>query len=786
MPVDLTFVGTRTIVERDGFVEVRLPVTFGETIRQSSRGRANINITPDGTDPIYNMAYDFIRQSSVDQILLYIPEGYEGTMTIAGQGTVFRTDTGDYDTINTGIAVLAYDTRLPEITYRKAAASYVSGDNHDFIVGFNRFITLKVPDPSDGNAVFVFDGANLGADPQVWGYSGAGVPTLPLPDDLDMDKDWTLVVTDTFYQYFAVRFPSVPNAAQGAVNIYPRGDILETSNTPYLLSVTAPVTPPQPQMQDIPVIERIDTQFLELTEDFSVDIAITGGTATSASVRGLAVGSEYDFDETNQMITITGNANKLLTDATWVCNASGAGGDAATVNQTYNYVELAPVVTQLTKQTIYTDDYNEIIVPIDNIPSDGTVTMELVGMEHQIWDDDGDGQNDSMRIWGTPSGRKNYSITEGRADIMVTNTGGDASGFFEFDLEQGTPVFVFREDTDDVYKIVTDGSLAWTYTELPTSIYDPILVASDSSGIFLFAEIVGYPLYKILTADGTLAWTKEDLPSTTYFDPVASSDGGVFFFREDTDDIIKVSPDGSTAWTYTGLPTGQYSSVLAATSDGGIVVRRINAGNANYFYKIDADGTLAWTNTSYNTFASLRTFVASSDGGILVVYRVGDDVLRKIDADGSNAWDYTDLTNFSNSPHQWGATSDGGAYIVVFDSGGTAYKIGSDGAEAWEYDSLSIANHRVFASSDGGIFIDESDRTFIKLASDGTLAFSKTIPNIRWTDMVAGSDGDAFLYRSDTDDILRVGSDGNTEWTNTDLPIGTYEIATVPIIFLGG
>ena len=441
MPVDLEFQPSHTLSLVSNGVEIRIPTSFGTTVRD--RTKENISITFDVTDPIIETGKCFVRQGGVDFIVLFLPFGRQGTMTVEGTGTVFRTDTGAYDTINTGSALLLYDTRQPELISSDLPTRYEPGDpaSADFVVGLNRNVTFDVTDPSNADEVFAFDGPYFGSAPGLYRYTGSGQPRLPLPADLLTATEWSLMHRNDYGQYFAVRFSQVPDTAQGTLNITLKDDVaLTPDNEDSLLAVTLPPLVPVPQMQAIPVIERIDTQFLELTADFDVTVNITGGPADTARVRGLAKRSHYDFDETNQTIRIRGNALELLTDQMWTCTASGPGGDAATVNQIYNYVELEPVVSALGKQILIRSASRDILIPISNGPSDGAVTTELIGVEYELVDNDSDGINDHMRIFGNVNASANFSITEGTFNVMGTNTGGDHSAITVFGFAE--PLFL--------------------------------------------------------------------------------------------------------------------------------------------------------------------------------------------------------------------------------------------------------------------------------------------------------------------------------------------------------
>ena len=457
MPVNLTFQTSHTLTVQEEGVEIRLPVDFDPTVRTPSS--ANITITPDTMSPITNLSYGFLKSDNggviTDNIVLFLPFGYEGTMTVEGVGTMFRTDTGAYDTINTGSALLVYDTREPELVFSDLPTLYEPGDltSADFVVGFNRNVTFDVSDPGNADTVFLFDGPYFGSAPGLYRYTGTGQPRLPLPADLMTATEWALMRRNDYGKYFAVRFSQVPDIARGTLNITLKADVPVTpDNEDSLLAVSAPPPVPQPQQQSPPIIEKITTQFLTLTEDFEVIINITGPNATEARVRGLALKSNYDFDQANQQIIIRGNANKLITDGTWRCEARRNNRIADPVNQIYNYVQLTPVVTSLGKQEVLIGFFNQFFIPISNGPNDGAVTTELAGFDYELVDRSGDGVMDHMRIYGTVPDN-NYSVDRGIFSVTGTNTGGDHTAETEFDLLNAKVYVAGIDNSNDVIKV---------------------------------------------------------------------------------------------------------------------------------------------------------------------------------------------------------------------------------------------------------------------------------------------------------------------------------------------
>ena len=577
MPVDLEFQPSHTLSLVSNGVEIRIPTSFSTTVR--NRTKENISITFDVTDPIIETGKCFVRQGGVDFVVLFLPFGRQGTMTVEGTGTVFRTDTGAYDTINSGSALLTYDTRQPELIFSDLPTRYEPGDpaSADFVVGLNRNVTFDVTDPSNADQVFAFDGPYFGSAPGLYRYTGTGQPRLPLPADLLTATEWSLMRRNDYGQYFAVRFSQVPDTAQGTLNITLKDDVAVTpNNEDLLLAVTLPPPIPVPQMQSIPIIEKIATQFLELTADFDVTVNITGGPADTARVRGLAKRSHYDFDETNQTIRIRGNALELLTDQMWTCTASGPGGDAATVNQIYNYVELEPVVSALGKQILIRSASRDILIPISNGPSDGAVTTELIGVEYELVDNDSDGINDHMRIFGNVNASANFSITEGTFNVMGTNTGGDHSAVTVFGFAE--PLFLlYRDDIRAVDRDTLDGETALV------SDVSSYTILQQNSSVFAYDGEAFY----ILRGNTVNVYT-DDFPNADRtinvgdFDYVAYAmtvDEDYIYIRsfvnsgQDRNRIYRYYKDGSGRHGYFSILSGNlYGNIAIYDTDIGVIL----------------------------------------------------------------------------------------------------------------------------------------------------------------------------------------------------------------------
>lgn len=573
MPVDLTFDGTHTINVDDNIGLVTLPFTLQHDVACLDP-LDHISITPDSTDPINDLYYALIETATGYTLELAIPFGRTGTMTVAGEGTVFRTDTDTYDTINSGMALLTYDTRIPEIIDIDAPGSCRAGTTCHLIVEFNRNVTFDVTDPSDAHEVFTFEGTGVASGALVYAYIGTGTPRLPIVGDLMSSSEWMVMRRDTYAQYFVLEFTSAETDAAGVFSVCLNpGVAVSFDGDDVLLAVSPPPPQPQPQMQLVPVIEKIATQFLTLEEEFEVEIDITGGTADEASVRGLALGSYAVLDETNQKIIIRGTAHSLLTDKTWVCNASGPNGDAETVNQTYNYVQLAPVVSSLGKQNIYIGIPNQVLIPISNGPGDGTVITELIGLDHELIDNDGDGVNDHMRIFGTPPTGANFSITEGSFSVMAMNTGGDHTAVTEFRTRTNIDVYTSDIHTNNIYvwsAAVDDGGQATahrTFTQ-PDDYQGMALDGTDMYGVKSNRFLDVFPAD---TADGGTATASRSFRLSGTGNPtcIALIGSHIYVFQEsriyryaaNTGDGQMAQP--TRTWT---VPSGR--SYVGMTTDG--------------------------------------------------------------------------------------------------------------------------------------------------------------------------------------------------------------------------
>ena len=897
MPVDLTFFSDIALTAEIDLFVIEMMFGFDHTIWNVRRGQ--LVITPDSTEPVEETEWNVRMFTYTDPMtsetsqrfkcLVCLPYNHKGTMTVVGEGRVFRVDTNDFDMINSGSATIAYDTRIPIIANRDIPDKFEHGQPYGQIFGLNRDVKMVASNPADADESFEIEGAMVDDDMQLYAWTLTdSIPRVPLPADLLTDTVWTvdsdpialnadftismsangyiritltsngagtivltgedtggstlketltftndlagrvqttanpfgstadivatpsgftakqatysrgyiggfvLATTTTFAQYWAVHTAAVGSTAEGTVQITLRDDAVETSDSSdAVFAISDPVPPPQPQMAQVPDIERVGTQNLILTEAYDIEIDIqhldTDDADNSVTVDGLLRGNYYDWDNSTGTLHIRGTADQLLTDKIWLITAENPNG-SSTYNVQYNYVEREPVVTALARQTLYRGGFNEVLIPVANGVGDAEVEGLLVGLEQELIDQSGDGINDHVRVFGVPNQEANFTVTRGQLDVMASNTGGDDMATTEFDLEQDIPLFAFNNFSDSVYRIAPDGTLAWTNTELAAT--SGALSSSDGA-VYSYYSDRGV---RKIGQDGILAWTYTGLPSALYDIPVASSDGHVFFYDPTERNIYKITSDGTQAWANTNsfvssrLVSG--TEKFFASSDGGVFLYFIEDQNVSM---VDADGDVDWT---YSVLPSQNySVVASSDGGVFA-YSTHTRDMYKIDADGSLDWTYTTLPGQLIAYDAPIASSDGGVFAFRDDID-DMYKIDKDGNMDFTYTGLPNAVYDApIASSDGGVFVfNEVNENIYKIDSNGTLAWSSTLPTGAYAELVAANDGGVFALRirnnlgqSDST-VYRLNSDGTLAWTSTALPQtqGFYEpfgaFFGIPIIF---
>ncbi len=91
-------------------------------------------------------------------------------------------------------------------------------------------------------------------------------------------------------------------------------------------------------------IEVLDAQALTLDTDYDIDIEIEGN-PDEVTAEGKWDGWYYDWDADTELLTISGNANTVLSDATWALTAT-KGTESVEEDVDYSVAPPAPVITE--------------------------------------------------------------------------------------------------------------------------------------------------------------------------------------------------------------------------------------------------------------------------------------------------------------------------------------------------------------------------------------------------------------------------------------------------------
>ena len=166
-------------------------------------------------------------------------------------------------------------------------------------------------------------------------------------------------------------------------------------------------------------IETLDEQALTLDTDYDIEVEITGD-PDEVTAEGKWDGWYYNWDAANDLLTISGNANTILSDAMWELTAT-KGAQVVEEDVTYSVAPPAPVITEPTNLTITAGtDYeaNPIAIAIANSPS--VIRMEglLVGLYFESTDTGAD-------IKGLLPSDVELTVTSGTLEIYASNGGGE-------------------------------------------------------------------------------------------------------------------------------------------------------------------------------------------------------------------------------------------------------------------------------------------------------------------------------------------------------------------------
>ena len=166
-------------------------------------------------------------------------------------------------------------------------------------------------------------------------------------------------------------------------------------------------------------IEVLDAQALTLNTDYDIEVEIVGE-PEEVTAEGKWDGWYYDWDADTDLLTISGNANTVLSDATWALTAT-KGTESVEEAVDYSVAPPAPVITEpqnliITAGTDY--EATPIAIAIANSPA--VVRMEglLLGLYFESTDT-------GVEIKGMLPSDVELTVTSGTLEIYASNGGGE-------------------------------------------------------------------------------------------------------------------------------------------------------------------------------------------------------------------------------------------------------------------------------------------------------------------------------------------------------------------------
>ena len=551
-----------------------------------------------------------------------------------------------------------------------------------------------------------------------------------------------------------------------------------------------------------PTIEAIATQDITIDTDYALEIGITND-PEEVTVGGLLEGFHYSWDADNDMLTIAGEATRLLGDAIWVVGAKETPSSTAVTREiTYNVVLGAPIIEEVGSQTLYSNFDNDIFIEIQNRPTLIQVEGLLLGMKYEPdqedAEDEGDDPLEGVRLTGTFPNVSNLTIDSTNFRVTASSDGGEDTYSVPITLSDGPRIYLVNELDAHVLQVTDNGVLFGTY-EAPfysgIQSYDPIVVFDDA--FYLFNDS-NDDLLKVST-DRTLLWTYS--ATTDAYQEMVVEDDGVYLFNTTDGDLLKISDiDGSLLWTYSDASNGSYSPPYV-TSDGVYIfnsfarrLRKINrntgvqiwsylapiaafrpavfiddtiylshGGGENEIQKVNSSGALDWQGSP-----GAGSIVGVTPDYLYLFQGAAPRGLWQIDAsDGSANWTYTTtLTGYD----AYIAASDG---FYLFDDGGTLWKVSVSGSLLWTYNAPDGIYKDPIVMDDGIYLFDDTSDNLLKVSTSGSLLWTYNGDSGFYEDVVVAGDY-VYLFNDTVDDLHEIfRSDGSSHWTY-NAPTGTY------------
>ena len=505
------------------------------------------------------------------------------------------------------------------------------------------------------------------------------------------------------------------------------------------------------------VIEAIGEQFITIDTIYSLPISITGDPA-EAWAAGLQEGFHQDWDAAAGILTIAGEATRLLSNALWVVYAKETAGSAAvTQDIKYNVVPATPIITEIGALIIYKGQEINFFIPLQNKITKQSVDGLLLGLksEYEITPGEEDDEDiEGIRVTGElPSGNV-LSLNAGDLGVDASNDAGMDTYNLPYTVSSDTPpamsavtpVFSDTETTFSWTAVMNATSYAyriggedgkWVDIGNVTSIS---LSIEDAPDVSLTEWRVNSPwigdavpvrtsniyglgasdLFK-LNAGGAVIWEYTLVnPTGGYLKHALDPSENTYLFNQTDRILYKVNAAGGLVWTYTAVE-GTYNQPLVVDASGNAYL--FNSTNRT-FYKISAAGELAWsyTHAEWRSSWQFRHFDVSASGELYVHYRSnitfqtpqGVSIFYKLDTAGALAWRIFPMDQVA-TPQPFLLDSSGN--IFIFYSGNRRlFKYSSAGTQTW----LAALGAEIVASTQFDMGLDDAGNIYIMDQATGT------------------------------------------------------------------
>ena len=227
-------------------------------------------------------------------------------------------------------------------------------------------------------------------------------------------------------------------------------------------------------MADI-TIESINNQEITIgTEDYELPITITGD-PTSVEPTGNFEGFYHSWDASAGVLTIRPRATAFGFRRYGTINASKTGNSAQS-EITYSVVLGAPIIDDPGDQTIYKGILFGLDIDIDNFPLISRVSGLQTAMQYTP-------SETGVKVEGVLPRDAVLTETSFVGEVYTENDGGDDRVDVTFNISDGSPVFLFNDTNDELYRINPDGTLAWTYEAFAGGYDPPILTQTMPTSI---------------------------------------------------------------------------------------------------------------------------------------------------------------------------------------------------------------------------------------------------------------------------------------------------------------